>query len=228
MLGFALMLLVAVGFIAAPKAYADEGGKVISSSGGTEKSSFPNPSYQGKSNLKEYWDAVSAYRLEISETQERFVDLPITEEEQAHINSLIDTAQDKTDLTELEAIKGELFGLLEAREAEITAKANEAAAIASRSYVYPSGSNVLTKESGVNYFNGRRETWYSQRVLPGGGLNIPGRHVAIDGTIRDADNYIVVAASDLAKGTILETSLGVAKVYDSGCAPGTTDIYVDW
>lgn len=94
---------------------------------------------------------------------------------------------------------------------------------------YSSGSvGSLTKSKGVNQYNGRRETWYSQRVLPGGGLNIPGRHVAEDGTIRDADGYICVAASDLAKGTIVDTSLGAGKVYDSGCAAGTTDIYTDW
>lgn len=90
------------------------------------------------------------------------------------------------------------------------------------------GSGVLTRSGGVNWFNGRKETWYSQRVLPGGGLKIPGRHVASDGTIRDADGYIVVAASDLAYGSIVETSLGTGKVYDTGCANGVTDIYVDW
>lgn len=90
------------------------------------------------------------------------------------------------------------------------------------------GYGVLTKSGGVNWFNGRKETWYSQRVLPGGGLRIPGRHVGPDGVIRDADGYIVVAASDLPYGSIIETSLGTGKVYDTGCAPGTTDIYTDW
>lgn len=87
---------------------------------------------------------------------------------------------------------------------------------------------VLTCEGGVNYYNGRKETWYSQRVLPGGGLDIPGRHVDGDGLIRDEEGYICVAASDLEYGTLVETSLGMGKVYDTGCAPGTTDIYTDW
>lgn len=91
-----------------------------------------------------------------------------------------------------------------------------------------SSSNILTKSKGVNYFNGHKETWYSQKVLPGGGLNIPGRHVAVDGTIRDKDNYICVASSDYPKGTIVETSLGTGKVYDTGCASGTIDIYTNW
>ena len=93
---------------------------------------------------------------------------------------------------------------------------------------YYSNGNGLTKSGGVYYYNGRKETWYSQKVLPGGGLNIPGRYVAEDGTIRDSDGYICVAASDLPYGSIVETSLGTGKVYDTGCAAGITDIYVNW
>ena len=95
---------------------------------------------------------------------------------------------------------------------------------------YNVSSNPLTSFKGVVYYNGHRETYYSQRVLPGNGLNIPGRHVADDGTIRDGDGYICVAANSayMKKGTTLMTSLGPAKVYDCGCAYGTIDIYVNW
>ena len=91
-----------------------------------------------------------------------------------------------------------------------------------------SSSNPLTRSKGVVYYNGHRETWYSQKVLPGGGLKIPGRHVDSRGLVCDGDGYICVASSDLAKGTIVETSLGTGKVYDSGCASGTIDIYTNW
>lgn len=91
-----------------------------------------------------------------------------------------------------------------------------------------SSSNPLTKSKGVVYYNGHRETWYSQKVLPGGGLKIPGRHVDSRGLVCDGNGYICVASSDLAKGTIVETSLGTGKVYDCGCASGTIDIYTDW
>lgn len=90
--------------------------------------------------------------------------------------------------------------------------------------------NPLTRSMGVKYYNGHRETWYSQKVLPGNGLKIPGRHVADDGTIRDGSGYIVIA-SDLSyasRGSIIMTSLGPGKVYDTGCAYGTIDIYVNW
>ena len=91
-----------------------------------------------------------------------------------------------------------------------------------------SSSNPLTKSKGVVYYNGHRETWYSQKVLPGGGLKIPGRHVDNRGLVCDGDGYICVASSDLAKGTIVETSLGTGKVYDSGCPKNTIDIYTNW
>lgn len=88
----------------------------------------------------------------------------------------------------------------------------------------------LTKSGGV-YMNpktGLKETWYSQKVLPGGGLKISGRHVNNEGFVCDGDGYICVSSSTYPKGTIVETSRGMGKVYDSGCAPGVLDIYVNW
>lgn len=95
---------------------------------------------------------------------------------------------------------------------------------------YDITSNYLTKSKGVVYYNDHKETWYSQKVLPGNGLDIPGRHVADDGTIRDKDGYICVACDPefYSKGSKLMTSLGPAKVYDCGCTYGTVDIYVNW
>lgn len=100
----------------------------------------------------------------------------------------------------------------------------------SSGYQYPTGGGKLTPSKGVVYFNGHRETYYSQKVLPGYGLKIPGRHVASDGTVRDKNGYIVLAAhfDDYKRGSIVETSLGTGKVYDTGCAKGTIDIYTDW
>lgn len=85
------------------------------------------------------------------------------------------------------------------------------------------------KQMGVINWNGWRWTWYSQRVLPGGGLKIPGRHVGPGGYVMDENGYICLAATSLSKGTVVSTPFGAkGKVYDSGCARGTLDVYVDW
>lgn len=89
---------------------------------------------------------------------------------------------------------------------------------------------ILNSYIGVVYFNGHKEAYYSQNVLPGGGLRIPGRHVAEDGTVRDEEGYICVAAdwNYLPYGATVLTSLGPARVYDTGCDYGVIDIYVNW
>ena len=88
----------------------------------------------------------------------------------------------------------------------------------------------LTRQAGVAYYGGHKETYYSENVLPGPGLAIPDRHYGDDGTIRDADGYICVAADYdfLPYGSVIVTSLGPGKVYDTGCAWGTVDIYTCW
>lgn len=72
-------------------------------------------------------------------------------------------------------------------------------------------------------------TWYSQRVLPGGGLNIPERHLNEHGLVVDKDEYVVLASDDFYKGAILNTPIGIkGKVYDAGSGVGNLDIYCDW
>ena len=95
---------------------------------------------------------------------------------------------------------------------------------------YKITSDALTPLMGTKIFNGHIETWYSEAKKPGRGLKIPGRHSTTeDGTVRDKDGYICVAANEnqIKKGTILMTSLGPAKVYDCGCGPNVIDIYVN-
>ena len=82
---------------------------------------------------------------------------------------------------------------------------------------------------GVIYYGDYRWTWYSERVLPGGGLKIPGRHNDENEYICDEDGYICLASSTLSKGTILNTPFGKqGKIYDCGCAVGIIDVYVSW
>lgn len=90
--------------------------------------------------------------------------------------------------------------------------------------------NHLTRSNGVVYYNGHKETWYSIHE-PGQTVtarDIPGKHIADDGTIRDADGYVCVASSDLKFYTVVQTTVGPGKVYDCGCSHGTIDVYTNW
>ena len=49
-----------------------------------------------------------------------------------------------------------------------------------------------------------------------------------EGFWRDSDGYYVVAAGDMAQGSTFTGSKGDCKVYDAGCAAGTTDYYTGW
>ena len=105
-------------------------------------------------------------------------------------------------------------------------------------------SERLTKRKWVTFYNkalvatkdwrykieSHRETYYSQKKLPWKKLDIPGRHVAEDGTVRDEEWYIVVAAPlyIYPKGTRIMTTLWPGKVYDTWSMMWKwVDIYVD-
>lgn len=79
---------------------------------------------------------------------------------------------------------------------------------------------------GVIYWDGYKFTYYSEKVLPGGGLRIPGRHVNADGYVADEDGYIVLAG-DAAMGTVFETPFGYkGKIYDRGTVGNHLDVYI--
>lgn len=106
-----------------------------------------------------------------------------------------------------------------ATETEPATENAEPAAIYSASYF---------RQIGVIYWNGWRWTWYSERVLPGTGLNIPGRHTE-GGYVLDGEGYICLASDALGYGTVVETPFGsYGKVYDCGCGYDTIDVYVSW
>lgn len=174
-----------------------------------------------RKKLQEYTDLINTLNNRQAELDYEVEALADLVAEQAELQILL-----QADITEDEAKLKELKEEAELKRREEEARREKEGSF---SYVMSSSDGVLTKSKGVVYYAGHRETYYSQRVLPGGGLKIPGRHVnASDGTVRDADGYICVASSDLEMGTVVETSLGTGKVYDSGCASGTIDIYVDW
>lgn len=85
-------------------------------------------------------------------------------------------------------------------------------------------NGVHSDSSGWSY------TYYSENVLPGGGLDIPGRHVDDEGYVCDADGNICIASDDLEYGTVVSVPFGsgTAVVYDSGSGYGNLDIYTSW
>lgn len=77
-------------------------------------------------------------------------------------------------------------------------------------------------------------TWYSQRVLPGRGLKIPGRHVDRKrGFVLDKDGYICLASgrSNKKKRAVVPTPFGMyGKVYDTNGRNNNKwfDVYTAW
>lgn len=120
-----------------------------------------------------------------------------------------------------------------AEEERIAKEKAEQEAQAQQTYSGSSVSNSGVKISlsqfmfdGVVYSGGFKFTYYSQSVLPGGGLSIPGRHVNADGFVSDGDGYIVLAGS-APLGTVYDTPFGYkGKIYDRGTYGNHLDVYV--
>ena len=131
-------------------------------------------------------------------------------------------------------LKGQIIVLQKNNEKILNENTNLTNKIKKYTSTYATSSSVLYsankfKNIGVVYWNGWKWTWYSQRVLPGGGLRIPGRHVDNNGYVCDGNNYICLASSTLPYGTVINTPFGKqGKIYDTGCATDTIDVYVDF
>lgn len=85
------------------------------------------------------------------------------------------------------------------------------------------GLNTFT---GVNYHEGRTETYYSSNVLYH--YRTPEWTLDSEGFWRTEEGYYVVAASDMEQGATFEGSKGTCIVLDTGCNAGVTDYYVAW
>ncbi len=127
---------------------------------------------------------------------------------------------------------------IEAREATEKAAQErqeaEQAAVYEESYHEPdygysggySGSDGFMFEGIRPGVDSDTETWYSSNAAY---HYRTGEWTADDeGYYRDSDGYYVVASNDYAEGTVVNTSKGEAKVYDSGTDSGNIDMYVNW
>lgn len=88
-------------------------------------------------------------------------------------------------------------------------------------------SNIDLRSAGIVNWGGYIFTWYSQNALPGGGLNIPGRHVNSSGFVCDESGFIV-AATAFGYGTTGNSPWGAWKSYDTGVSGNTIDLYTNW
>lgn len=94
-------------------------------------------------------------------------------------------------------------------------------------YNAPSSGSGNFQADGVWYDENYRYTWYSSNAAYH--YRTPEWSAGSDGIYRDSEGYVVVASSDYAQGTVIEdTPFGAAKVYDTGCASGTLDVYTNY
>lgn len=95
---------------------------------------------------------------------------------------------------------------------------------------YCPNTGVLTPQSGINWFNGRKETYYNLNmsgvIANAQAMGIQGEYWVRSDGVKMYGDYVMVASQD-PKGTIIETSLGTGIVLDY-CVAGTVDIAVTW
>lgn len=200
-----------------------------------------NINAEGAEHLHDGYASVDSWNQVKQEKIDAFNSL---KEEIHNLNSYVDSET----MAELDGIDTTTFKYIEDVENQITkftevkTQAEQAKATAeadakrramtyqqtssSTNYSYGGNSGGLTKQSGVNYHNGRRETYYSSNILYH--YRTPEWTVDSEGFYRDSNGNYVVAASDMPQGTIFQGSKGNCVVADSGCASGTTDYYTQW
>lgn len=140
------------------------------------------------------------------------------------VSSVPSEAAVKTDIKRRNAEKKET--VLEAAEDAKTEEAETEEAEEENTALY---SAEDLKFQGVIWYENHKYTWYSEKVLPGPGLNIPGRHVDENGYVCDEDDFICIATRDYEKGTEIDIPFGKkGKVYDWCPTSGTIDVYVSW
>ena len=116
-------------------------------------------------------------------------------------------------------------------EYDLPYKTDKSLRLTATKWVVHHPDSLVVLPSGIMKNERHKETYYSQKKLPWNWLKIPGRHVAEDGTVRDWDGYIVVAAplKIYPKGTKIMTTLWPGKVYDTWWMTWKwIDIYTNW
>lgn len=200
-----------------------------------------NTSLEGREYLKEgyvnqeqWQNEFNAKAAELESTHSELLELRdyLSEDNQAIVDNF--NLDNFKYISELEDMNGQFASMREealaAKEKQLQQQRQQRAAEqqqqqAAQQQNY-SGNSSNFKSQGVIYQNGIRYTYYSSNVLYH--YRTPEWHVGSDGIYRDSAGYIIVASSDHSQGIIVSTPFGAGKVYDSGCASGTIDIYTNF
>lgn len=155
----------------------------------------------------------------------------ISKKQNKRLGTMQKNMKNATNLKECKRINKN-FKKLEKNVENARAEAEAIAAQEAASYSYSdnsggsySGGNSFESQ-GVVYSGGTRYTYYSSNVLYH--YRTGEWNAGNDGFYRDDNGYLVVASSDHSQGSVVNTPWGPGKVYDSGCASGTIDMYTNF
>ena len=190
----------------------------------------------GYKNANEWWTDYQNYRTGYLHCNEKVLTGQnaeyVTEEQESQLHEIAATIENSRSPAELKELSKQFNQIVE----DVDKQKNEALyqeaatteayswTIETQNYEIPSSG--LTQQSGVNYYDGRTETYYSSNVL----YHNQTSEWTVDneGFYKTDEGYYVVAASDMDQGTTFEGSKGTCIVLDSGCNEGVTDYYVAW
>lgn len=156
------------------------------------------------------------------------------EETTKHIEETKIITENKEETTMMLIEETSSKSIPEATSKIIETQVSEKTEVQETEYIKSNSDTALYSASqfrnmGVIYWGNWKWTYYSENILPGYGLSIPGRHNDENGYICDENDYICLASSSLSKGVVIDTPFGKqGKIYDCGCAYDTIDVYTSW
>ena len=179
-----------------------------------------------------------AFGIVLNVPQVEAIDIPESEPVVQHLDMDSDLAQMAADVeptpfvVEEEIVPEETYYATQVEETsyyapQTTTYSYTPPANPAPTYNAPSSGSGNFQADGVWYDENYRYTWYSSNAAYH--YRTPEWTAGSDGVYRDSEGYVVVASSDYAQGTVIEnTPFGAAKVYDTGCASGTLDVYTNY
>ena len=205
-----------------------------------------NTSLEGREYLKEgyvdqeqWQNEFDAKAAELESTYSELLELRdyLSEDNQAIVDNFnLDSFKY---ISELEETSGQFVAMrdeaLASKERQLERQRQQRAAQqqqqqAAQQQSYSGSGSRLTRSSGVNYYNGNKETYYnldmSGVISNAQSMGIQGNYWIRDDGVKMYGDYVIVAAQ-MDKGTLISTSLGTGIVLDY-CPAGTIDIATNW